>query len=91
MADIETAGFKAAVNAVRGTSWEWGRWDLNPDQRVSSRRGATPPVLGTQGSSLQLVITESANPLSVKPITGARQSTGLAYVPLASRNPQGRI
>jgi len=69
--------------------WEWGRWDLNPGQRVSTRRGATPPVSRNLGSSLQSVITESANPLSVKPVTGARQSTRLAYVPLPTAENAG--
>ena len=43
----------------------WGRWDLNPDQRVSSTQGATLRELN--GSSLQLFITGSANPLAIIP------------------------
>lgn len=68
----------------RAEKAEWGRWDLNPGQRVSTRRGATPPDTES-GLQLQSVITESANPLPFTPITGARQSTRLAYVPVAQR------
>ena len=78
----------SAARPILASNWEWGRWDLNPDQRVSTRRGATPPVSRNDGSSLQSFIMESANPVQVTPITGAHQSTGLAYVPLHVRNRQ---
>ena len=47
-------------------------------------RGVRPTrVLANHGSPLQSVITGSANPFAVKPMTGARNSTRLNYVPMA--------
>lgn len=57
----------------------WGRWDLNPDQRVSSTRGATPRE--TNGSSLQLFITGSATISNHSQLTGAREDTVLPHTP----------
>src|SRR6266571_3924092 len=60
----------------------WGRRDLNPDRRVSPTRGATHACFANHGSALQSVITGSANPFAIKPMTGARNSTRLNYVPM---------
>ena len=45
---------------------KWGHWDLNPDQRVSTGQGATLSEL--YGSTLQSVITGSANPFAIIPV-----------------------
>jgi hypothetical protein len=42
----------------------WGRWDLNPDQRVSTTRGATPRELTGQRSSYSSPVS---NPSTITP------------------------
>ncbi len=59
----------------------WEQRDLNPHQRVSTTRGATPREIIE--SSLQLFIITSANSIKSHSITGARQSARLAYAPLS--------
>ena len=60
---------------------KWGRWDLNPGQRVSTRWGATPPDTES-GSQLQSVITESANPLPFTPFSDFNWSPPVYQVSL---------
>lgn len=42
-------------NDPRARLRKWGHWDLNPDQRVSTRQGAT--LSESYGSTLQSIIT----------------------------------
>jgi len=66
-----------------------GTLGFEPRSAGFHQAGSDPARFSEFGSSLQSVITESANPLSVKPVTGARQSTRLAYVPLPTAENAG--
>jgi len=64
----------------RNRKKKWGRWDLNPDQRVSTTRGATPRELTGHRSSY-------SSPFSVPvgnhtQLTGAREDAVLPHTPM---------
>jgi len=62
----------------------WGRRDLNPDQRVSSVAGSDPAALWNPGLIAPIGHHEVSKPVPIRPVTGARYSPRLNYVPTRS-------
>src|SRR5438552_6337312 len=65
---------------------EWGRRDLNPDRRVSPTRGATHACCCEPWVSAPVCHHRNQQTrFAIKPMTGARNSTRLNYVPMGLR------
>jgi hypothetical protein len=58
----------------------WGRWDLNPDQRVSTTRGATPRELTGHRSSYSSSVSKPV--YNHTQLTGAREDAVLPHTPM---------
>src|SRR5256886_6858402 len=64
----------------------WGRRDLNPDRRVSPTRGATHACCCEPWVSAPVCHHRNQQTrFAIKPMTGARNSTRLNYVPMGLR------
>src|SRR5256714_4287734 len=74
-----------AVLFRRPLEVEWGRRDLNPDRRVSPTRGATHACCCEPWVSAPVCHHRNQQTrFAIKPMTGARNSTRLNYVPMVS-------